>query len=344
VRRSHRSQVMVLGVALFGLGRAGQFHLNNLRRHPRSQLLYVVDVDEKRAQEVAALYGCKAASKEVALADPAVHAVIIATPTPSHYEMIMAGIHAKKAIFTEKPVGYTLQEIDHVFAEAKKAGLPLLCGFNRRFDRSWVKTAEAVHNGVIGIPQIVRSTARDSPVPTVAYLLTSHGFFHDSGVHDIDVIRWIVREDPVQVFATAHCYLPQIKELHDVDTIIMVFKFASGCMATVDMSRKCAYGYDQRVEVFGDLGMVQVDNKPTTSCIISTVAGVMHDNVMFSFPQRFEEAYYLEFDHFVSMVLDGTAPRVTHTDCRNCFILAEAAMESVRTSSPVDVKYTPPSS
>jgi myo-inositol 2-dehydrogenase/D-chiro-inositol 1-dehydrogenase len=328
-----------LGVALIGLGRAGQFHIDNLCKHPRATLLYVVDIDHDRATAIAETYNAQAATLETALSDPAVHAVIVATPTPTHFKVIMSAMAAKKAVLSEKPVGFTLQEIDEVYNEASKHGLPILCGFNRRFDRSWVKAVEAVHKGVVGNPQIIRSTARDSPVPTVEYLKTSHGFFHDSGVHDIDVINWIMKESPVQVFAYAHCYLDQIKNLNDVDTIVMSFKFENGCISTVDMSRKSLYGYDQRVEVFGDKGMVQVDNKPTTSCIISNSAGELHDNIQFSFPQRFEEAYYLEFDHFVRMVLDGEVPRVTHKDSRDAFIIAEAAKLSSEIMKPVDINY-----
>jgi len=330
-----------LGVALFGLGRAGQFHLSNLARHPRAQLLYVVDIDKARVEEVAATYKIIGlTSGEEALADARVDAVIVATPTPSHYQVIISAIAAGKAIFTEKPVGYTLQEIDEVFRQASRRGLPILCGFNRRFDRSWIKCSEAVQSGAIGSPQIIRSTARDSPVPTTAYLQTSHGFFHDSGVHDIDVVRWMLQEDPIEVYATTHCYLPHIKELGDVDTIIMLLKFKSGCMGTIDLSRKSVYGYDQRVEVFGEKGMVQVENKPATSCVISNAEGVIHDKVMYSFPQRFEEAYYLEFDHFISYVLDSVPPRITHTDCRNAFIIAEAAMKSAATGVPVTIDYS----
>jgi len=138
----------------------------------------------------------------------------------------------------------------------------------------------------------------------------------------------------------SHCYLPQIAAVGDVDTILMTFRFASGCMATIDLSRKSTYGYDQRVEVFGDNGMVQVENKPTTSCVVSDRNGVHNDNIMYSFPQRFEEAYYLELDHFVSVVADGATPRVSHIDCRNAFIIAEAAKRSADSHSPIKLDFS----
>jgi len=331
-----------LFLALFGLGRAGSFHLINIARHPLARLLYVVDIDKERREEVAETYSCRALeTPEEALRDERVNAVIIATPTDTHYDLIIKSLDAGKAIFTEKPVGFSLKEIDHVFLKAKALGLPLLCGFNRRFDRSWVKTYEAVANGSIGRVQLVRSTARDSPTPNVDYLKTSHGFFHDSGVHDIDVVCWMLNDFPNEVYAVTHTYIEEIRNLGDVDTIVIVLKFKSGVIATIDLSRKSVYGYDQRVELFGDKGMVQVENKPTTTSVLSTANGCVHDNIQFSFPQRFEEAYYLELDHFVQVVLQNIPPKLSHVDCRNVYIIAETARSSAEMQKPLEIHYPP---
>jgi len=224
-------------------------------------------------------------------------------------------------------------------AEAKKKGLPLLCGFNRRFDPSWEKAWNLVRNGYVGIPQIIRSTARDSPAPTLEYLKTSHGFFHDSGVHDIDVVCWMVGQHPTEVFALSHCYNKEIGSIQDVDTIMMTFKFATGAVASIDLSRISVYGYDQRVEVFGDKGMVQVDNKPTTSVVLSSAAGELHDNIQYSFPQRFAEAYFLEFEHFIDILTKKVESRVSYLDVRNAFIVCEAAMASAASGNKVVVDY-----
>jgi myo-inositol 2-dehydrogenase/D-chiro-inositol 1-dehydrogenase len=328
-------------VALFGLGRAGQFHLNNISRHPRATLLYVIDEDKKKADEVASNYTCVGlTSGEEALNDPRVNAVIIATPTPTHFDLIIKAVNAGKAIFAEKPIGVSLKEIDEAYEAAKIKNIPFLCGFNRRFDPSWVKVCEAVHSGQIGKPQIARTTARDSPCPTVEYLLTSHGFFHDAGVHDIDVLRWVLGEEPLSVYALTKAHLPYVASIGDVDTILMTFEFPSGCVGTIDLSRKAVYGYDQRLEIFGDKGMAQVENKPSTSCVLSTANGELHDNIMFSFPQRFEQAYYIEFDHFVRIVLEGEQPKLLHIDSRNVFIIAEAAKQSAKTGLPVKIDYS----
>jgi len=312
----------------------------NVTRHPKPKLLYVVDSIVSKAAEGVHRYGGKAlATGEVALNDPTVSAVIVATTTPTHYDIIMASLAAGKPVFSEKPVGFTLKEIDEVYAEAKKRNLPLLCGFNRRFDPSWEKAWKLIRQGHIGIPQIVRSTARDSPVPTLEYLKTSHGFFHDSGVHDIDVCCWMVGQHPSEVFAVSHCYNPEIASIKDVDTIMMTFKYPNGAVANIDLSRKAVYGYDQRVEVFGDKGMVQVENKPTTSVVLSNSAGELHDNIQYSFPQRFAEAYYLEFEHFIDIMTEGKEMLVSYKDVRNAFIVCEAAMASAASGQKVIVDY-----
>jgi myo-inositol 2-dehydrogenase/D-chiro-inositol 1-dehydrogenase len=333
-----------LNFALFGLGRAGQFHLKNLASHPRCRLLHVVDVDKERADAIGNKYHCKSStSPEEALKDPQVHAVIIATPTHTHYELLLKSIEAGKSIFTEKPVSINLHEIDEVYNLAKAKNVPILCGFNRRFDRSWQKVKEAVRRGDIGQAQIIRSTARDSPVPSVEYLKTSHGFFHDSGVHDIDVLRWVLGEEPTEVYSITESYLPEIKNLGDVDTIIMVFRFKSGCMGTIDMSRKSVYGYDQRLEVFGNKGLVQVQNPLTTTASFSSENGVLSDNIQFSFPQRFAEAYFRELESFVSVILDKAPaePHLwpTHTDVRNVHIIADAARDAANKGHSVKINY-----
>jgi len=329
-----------IGVALFGAGRAGQFHMPNVCKHPKTKLLYVIDSIISRAEEGVKTYGGKAlATGDEALKDPAVGAVIVATTTPTHYDIIMKALAAGKPIFSEKPVGFTLKEIDEVYAEAKKRNITLLCGFNRRFDPSWEKAWNLVRNGYIGIPQIIRSTARDSPVPTLEYLKTSHGFVHDAGIHDIDVVCWMAASHPTEVFASAHCFNQEIATLKDIDTIVINFKFASGTVANIDLSRKSVYGYDQRVEVFGDKGMVQVENKPTTTVVLSSSQGELRDNIQYSFPQRFAEAYYIEFEHFIDILTKGAQPKVSHLDVRNAFIICEAVIHSYSSGQKVVVDY-----
>jgi len=221
----------------------------------------------------------------------------------------------------------------------KRCGVPLLCGYQRRSDPSFVKLQETCRNGGIGTLQIVKTISRDNPVPTIAYLKISGGIFHDCGSHDIDVCRWILQEDPFEVFAVASCFNPAIKELNDFDTVLITLKYPSGALACIDLSRKAAYGYDQRIEVLGDKGMVQAENKQPTTLVHSTDMGLNTDPNCYSFPQRYEHAYANELNHFVD-VMDGKAqPKLSHDDARKVAIIADAAEESVRSGRKVIMSY-----
>jgi len=330
-----------IGVALVGSGRIGVVHLKNILGNSRLSLKYVVDVDIKSAER-AASHGVnvKAVSRlEEVLVDSEVKGIIICTPTAAHREAILASIRCGKAVMCEKPISLNVKEIDECYNEAKKFGVPLLCGYQRRSDPGFVKLQETCRNGGVGTLQIVKTISRDNPVPTLAYLKISGGIFHDCGSHDIDVCRWILQEDPFEVFAVASAFNPAIKELNDFDTVLITLRYPSGAIASIDLSRKAAYGYDQRIEVLGDKGMVQAENRQPTSVVHSTDQGRNTDANCYSFPQRYEHAYAFELDHFVDVLLGKAQPKLSHDDARKVAIIADAAEESVRSGRKVIVSY-----
>jgi len=297
----------------------------------------VVDVDLKSAERAAAqsLHAKAVTSIDEVLADHHVKGIVICTPTAQHKEIILGAIKAGKAIMCEKPISLVVKEIDECYHEAKKHGVALLCGYQRRSDPSFVQLQKTCRDGGIGTLQIVKTISRDNPVPTLAYLKISGGIFHDCGSHDIDVCRWILQEDPTEVFAAATVFNPAIKEIDDFDTILITLKFPSGAIANIDLSRKAAYGYDQRIEVLGDKGMVQAQNRQPTTVLHSTENGVNSDPFCYSFPQRYEHAYALELDHFVDVIEKKAEPRLSHDDARKVAIIADAAEESARSGKIV---------
>jgi len=240
----------------------------------------------------------------------------------------------------EKPISLHINEIDECYNEAKKHNVPLLCGYQRRSDPSFQKLVEACHKGEVGTLQIVKTISRDNPVPTLAYLKISGGIFHDCGSHDLDVCRWILREDPSEVFAVASAFNTSIKEIDDFDTILITMKFPSGAIASVDLSRKAIYGYDQRIEVLGDKGMAQAQNRQPTTMVLSNESGIHTDPFCYSFPQRYDQAYARELDHFVDVILRKAEPRLTHDDARKVAIIANAAEESARSGQRVIIHST----
>jgi myo-inositol 2-dehydrogenase / D-chiro-inositol 1-dehydrogenase len=328
-----------LRLALFGLGRAGRFHLQSLRSASGLELRHVVDTDEALARRVGEENGCAwGTDRAVVLADADVDAVIVATPTQTHHDYIIDSLNAGKAVFTEKPLGTGMEEIDACYGKAKEQGLLLFLGFMRRFDPSFADLAQRVHEGEIGTLQLLRTTSRDCPLPTIDYIKTSHGIFHDCIVHDLDMVRFIAREDPCEVFSYGSSFIPEIGAVGDIDTVLVTLKFPSGLLCSIDISRHAVYGYDQRIEVFGDGGMIQAENRSALTTRASVVGGGKCSPIEFSFPTRYRDAYLRELEAFRDCLLEKKPLPINHEDARMNFILADAAERSFRTGAPVAIE------
>ena len=232
-----------LKIALLGLGRAGKFHIQSIQSIPGISLRCVVDVDESLAKRLAKDLECDYSTDvEGPLGQADVDAVIVASPTHEHYGQISAALEAGKAVFTEKPLGSSLEEIDFCFGLAKRSGLPLFVGFNRRFDSSFSSLARGVKEGQVGVPQMLRVTSRDSPLPTMDYISTSHGIFHDCIVHDFDMLRFITGEDPVEIYSVGSSFVEGIGELGDLDNVLVALRYDDGMIASIDVNRFASYG------------------------------------------------------------------------------------------------------
>ena len=254
-----RRQVVV---ALCGFGRAGQIHFNGLRVNHRCVLKYVVDQVEdtqvaERIRSTLTTYNQDSITKlvgigeyeSVVLKDPEVQAVVVTTPTFTHEGYVRKALEAGKAVFCEKPIAADMKDIASCYDAAARTNLPLFCAFNRRFDPGMSKVQQQVKEGKIGQIYQIKTTSRDSPRPSIDYIKISYGMYHDCAVHDIDMVCWVLGEEPVGVMAQGVAFDPEIKAVGDVDTIAIILKFPSGVLATIDLSRHSSYGYDQRLEV-----------------------------------------------------------------------------------------------
>ena len=228
-----KSKIVVL--ALFGLGRAGTIHLNNLLANREVKIKYIIDGAAARCESVknrlnlaSEVRFLQPAEADLLYNDKEVNAVIVATPTYTHEEYITRSLEAGKAVFTEKPVSENTEAVDRVYKLAAKLNKPLFCAFNRRFDPGFSDVRAKIRNGQLGQVQQIKLTSRDSPLPSVAYLKISGGIFHDCMVHDIDLMTYILGEYPVQVFTIANAMIPEVAELNDHDNVVSTFKFASG--------------------------------------------------------------------------------------------------------------------
>jgi myo-inositol 2-dehydrogenase/D-chiro-inositol 1-dehydrogenase len=320
----------------FGAGRIGQIHAANIAARTDARLRYVVDVNRAAAESLAGRYGASVADTDAALNDPAVDAVLIASSTDTHADLIERAAKAGKAIFCEKPVDLDLKRVDACLAVAKQAGVPLLIGFNRRFDPSFATLRQELAGGAIGRLELLAITSRDPGPPPLAYIKVSGGLFRDMMIHDFDLARWILGEDPIEVYATASCLVdPAIGQAGDIDTAVVVLRTKSGAIAQISNSRRAVYGYDQRVEAFGSGGMLRAENRTPTTVERATAGGVARDKPLHFFLERYAEAYKAELDHFLAALAKGEAPSPTGADGRAALALAEAALESSRTGRPV---------
>ena len=326
----------MIQVCQFGAGRIGRIHAPNVARHEAFSLRYVIDVNEAAARELAARYGAAATDAVRALADPQVDAVLIASSTDTHADLIEAAARAGKAIFCEKPIDLDRRRVDACLAVVAEAGVPCMIGFNRRFDHSFRALKGGIDAGRIGEIEIVTIISRDPGPPGLDYIRVSGGLFRDMTIHDFDMGRWLLGEEPVSVYAAASCLVdPTIGEAGDVDTALVVMRTASGKLCQISNSRRATYGYDQRIEVHGSKGMLRAQNMLENLVEHAGEHGVTGAKPLHFFLERYADAYRRELDHFAEALRTGKPPSPGPEDGRRSLALADAATESLATGRPV---------
>ncbi|MDR3518103.1 MAG: inositol 2-dehydrogenase [Azospirillaceae bacterium] len=326
----------MLRFGLLGAGRIGAIHGANIAAHGAAQLVGIADIHQPAAEALAAKLGTKVASVAAILADPAIDAVVIASSTDTHAPLIEAAARAGKAIFCEKPIDLDSGRVAACLKVVADCGVPLGLGFNRRFDPSFRALRDAVRAGRIGKVEMVCITSRDPGPPPVSYIKVSGGLFRDMMIHDLDMARWLLGEEPVEVFATASCLVdPAIGAAGDVDTAIVTLKTASGVLCQINNSRRAVYGYDQRVEVLGSAGMLQAGNRTPTTVECSDGQAVSRDKPLHFFLERYAEAYRSELDGFIRAVAADRSPDPGGDDGYKVLLLADAAAKSFATGQPV---------
>ena len=327
----------MIRICQFGAGRIGAIHAGNVAAAGAS-LAYVVDVNRDAAAALAAKHGAKVADADAALDDPSVNAVIIASSTDTHADLLERAAKAGKTIFCEKPVDLSMARVERCMGVVKQAGVPVLMGFNRRFDPSFAAVKQAIDAGTVGKVELVQITSRDPGPPPQEYVKVSGGLFRDMMIHDLDMGRFLLGEEPVEIFATASCLVDKrIAEAGDVDTALVTLRTASGRLCQISNSRRAVYGYDQRLEVLGAKGMLEAGNHKPTTMVASTIDGVTADKPLHFFLERYAEAYRAELRHFLEVCTGKAKPLATIEDGRRALQLADAANESVKTKRAVAV-------
>jgi myo-inositol 2-dehydrogenase / D-chiro-inositol 1-dehydrogenase len=272
------------------------------------------------------------------LADPGVDAVAICSTTDTHADLIVTAARAGKAIFCEKPISLELAEVDRALKAVDEAGVPFQIGFNRRFDPAHQAVREAVMRGDVGDPQLVRISSRDPVPPPMAYVRGSGGIFLDMTIHDFDMARYVTGSEVVEVFARGAVRVdPAFADAGDVDTALVTLVHESGCLTAIDNSRRAVYGYDQRVEVFGSLGMAASENPVAHTAVVRTADGASTAALPYFFLERYIPSYIREWEAFVECVRGGGPSPVSGADARAPLVIGLAAWRSLNEGRPMTV-------
>lgn len=326
--------------AVLGCGRIGKMHAQMLARQvPGASVSVVFDVVEAAAQAVASDLGARVApSLDDAVSAVGVDAVAICTSTDTHVDAMVASAAAGRAIFCEKPISLDVAEVDRGLAAVAAAGVKLQIGFNRRFDPSHKAVADAVQHGAVGDVHLCNITSRDPGPPPIEYIRVSGGMFNDMTIHDFDMARYVTGSDVVEVYARGAVRVdPAIGEAGDIDTGVVLLTHANGALTTIDNSRRAAYGYDQRVEAFGNLGKAASDNYHDFNSVLATEAGYRRPPLQNFFLERYAQSYLDQWGAFLDYVRGDGASPASGADGRAPLVIAQAAQRSMIENRPVRI-------
>jgi myo-inositol 2-dehydrogenase/D-chiro-inositol 1-dehydrogenase len=330
----------MVGIAVLGAGRIGKIHAASVAANPKAKLVAVADPYPEAVEPLAKALGAEAMTDPMAaIARPDVDAVVIGTPTDTHVALLLKAVELGKAVLCEKPIDLDIAKSESAAAEVERVGGRVMLAFNRRFDSTFAEMRRTIDAGRIGEVRQVIISSRDPGMPPPAYVKTSGGIFRDMTIHDLDMARWLLGEEPVLVSAIGSRLIdPTLSQYEDYDTAMVLLQTASGKQAHINNCREAVYGYDQRVEVLGATGMLTQDNlRPTTMRVTTAEATDAREPLLNFFLERYAQAYRSEMEAFVDALAEGKPMPTTVRDGVMALRLAECAVESVRTGRAVAV-------
>ncbi len=321
--------------ALVGAGFMGNVHAANLARHPVVSLDFVADIDVERARATADKYGASTIEVD-SVFESNVDAVLIASSTDTHADLMERAAAVGQAIYCEKPIDLDIDRAKRASRAVERAGVPFMIGFNRRFDLSHAGVKNAIDDGEVGRIEIVQLTSRGPTPPPLSYLEVSGGQMRDQAIHFFDLARWLTGDEPVEIFAIGDALVdPAVGEAGDVDTSLVVMRMASGALCQIDCSRRTAYGYDERLEVFGSLGMVESRRQRTRHVSLYKGRNVVEDGMHPGWFERVEDTYRAALDAFVRVLEGEDLDLPSLGDGLAAQTIADAATLSLQSGTPV---------
>jgi len=328
----------MIDFCLVGGGFIGPLHAANIAAHPRARLRWIVDINVAAAEVLAHKHGGKPTDDlAMALADPNVRAVMICTPPRTHASIIECAARAGKAVFCEKPIDLDMGRVVACREVLESTRVPFHVGFNRRYDPSHRALFDALRAGEIGKPEMMILSSRDPEISPPDYVAAMpFGIFYDTMIHDFDMVRWLTADEPVEIVARTACMLDAGENPHrDPDTAMVMLRMAGGALVHVNSSFRAVYGYDQRIEVFGERGMLISNNRQPTTLERFTADGVRRDPLLRFFTERYAESYALELDAFIEAISAGRASSIGFEDGRRALAIADAAVASANSGAAV---------
>ncbi|MBK1670770.1 inositol 2-dehydrogenase [Rhodovibrio sodomensis] len=322
--------------ALFGAGRIGRLHADNLAAGKQVEFVRVYDPDPEAARAVAREHGCEVAQRDADCLAGDVDAAIIASATPTHIDLLTRAVKADKAVLCEKPIDLDIARVDAAQPVVTASAVPVMVGFNRRFDPGHRRLREAVAAGELGTPEQMIVSSRDPGLPPRDYLAASGGLFRDMMIHDFDMVRFVLGEEIKHLSATGSALVdPSLRELDDVDSAMVLMTTESGKLAHINCSRRAVYGYDQRIEVHGSAGMMLSDNPTPTTVRHADAQGTGCAPRLYDFfLDRYAQAFANQLAAFVDAVERSAKPDADFHAGRQALRLADAATEALHGRDP----------
>jgi myo-inositol 2-dehydrogenase / D-chiro-inositol 1-dehydrogenase len=318
-------------VGIIGAGRIGQLHANNIFGSTKFHLKAIADVTIEHLKGTNFERNVPVITNrwEDLTEDAEIDAIFICTPTNTHVRLITEIAKSGKHIFCEKPISFNIKETEKALEVVREANVKFQIGFNRRFDKHFRKVFDIVRAGKVGTPHIIKITSRDPEAPSENYIEHSGGMFMDMTIHDFDMIRYLSGNEVVEVSVKAANLIdPKFARYNDVDTAIITLTFADGSLGVIDNSRQAVYGYDQRIEVFGNKGVVSAENERYTNVQLSTKESVSIDHPKHFFLDRYKDAFIEEINEFATAILEDQPISCTGEDGLKAELIALAAQIS----------------
>lgn len=322
----------MLTIGVVGAGRIGQLHVNYLKTNKDVRIKWISDLNCDKMDDW--IKECSIENKTKnhmdIINDSEVEAIIICSPTDTHVDIIKSACAAGKHIFCEKPISLSIKESEEALDAVKKSKVKLQMGFNRRFDNNFKQLQQSITNGDLGEIQTLRITSRDPEPPPIDYIKRSGGLFMDMSIHDFDMARYLMQSEITEVFAVGGALVnPEISQYDDIDTAIITLKFENGALAVIENCRRSVYGYDQRIEVLGENGLITVDNAQSSTLTFHKATGISTENPPYFFLERYSEAYKIEIDQFLDAIVNDTEVPCSIEDGYNAQKIAIKCKESL---------------